>query len=112
VHCNHANELSEQTAQLLQQYRTAGFQLLNQTVLLKDVNDNADVLIDLSHVLFNQGVLPYYLHQLDKVQGASHFEVPDLEALELHEEMRQKLPGYLLPRLVREIEGQPYKTPL
>jgi EF-P beta-lysylation protein EpmB len=112
VHCNHANELSDQTAQLLQQYRTAGFQLLNQTVLLKEVNDKPEILIDLSHVLFNQGVLPYYLHQLDKVQGAGHFEVSDLDALELHEEMRQKLPGYLLPRLVREIEGQPYKTPL
>ncbi len=112
VHCNHANELSDQTAQLLQQYRTAGFHLLNQTVLLKEVNDNGEILIALSHVLFNQGVLPYYLHQLDKVQGASHFEVSDLDALELHEQMRQKLPGYLLPRLVREIEGQPYKTPL
>ncbi len=112
VHCNHANELSEQTAQLFQQYRTVGFQLLNQTVLLKEVNDNGEVLIDLSHVLFNQGILPYYLHQLDKVQGAGHFEVSDSEALELHETMRQKLPGYLLPRLVREIEGQPYKTPL
>jgi len=112
VHCNHANELSGQTAQLFQQYRLAGFQLLNQTVLLKEVNDNSDVLIDLSHALFNQGILPYYLHQLDKVQGASHFEVSDSQALELHENMRQKLPGYLVPKLVREIEGQPYKTPL
>ncbi len=112
VHCNHANELSDQTAQLFQQYRTVGFQLLNQTVLLKDVNNNGEVLIDLSHALFNQGILPYYLHQLDKVQGAGHFEVSDLRALELHESMRQKLPGYLVPKLVREIEGQPYKTPL
>lgn len=112
VHCNHANELSDQTAQLFQQYRTAGFHLLNQTVLLKGVNDNSEILIGLSHALFNQGILPYYLHQLDKVQGAGHFEVPDLEALELHESLRQSLPGYLVPKLVREIEGQPYKTPL
>lgn len=112
VHCNHANELSDKTAQCFEQYRTAGFHLLNQTVLLKGVNDNSAVLIDLSHALFNQGILPYYLHQLDKVQGAEHFEVPDKRASELHKSMRQKLPGYLMPKLVREIEGQPYKTPL
>lgn len=112
VHCNHANELSDKTAQRFVQYRTAGFHLLNQTVLLKGVNDKSAVLIDLSHALFNQGILPYYLHQLDKVQGAEHFEVADKRAIELHESMRQKLPGYLMPKLVREIEGQPYKTPL
>ncbi len=112
VHCNHANELSDKTAKLFQQYRTVGFHLLNQTVLLKEVNDNSEALIDLSHALFNQGILPYYLHQLDKVQGAGHFEVSDLRAIQLHEKMRQHLPGYLMPKLVREIEGQPYKTPI
>lgn len=112
VHCNHANELSGKTAKRFEQYRTAGFHLLNQTVLLKGVNDNSAILTDLSHALFNQGILPYYLHQLDKVQGAEHFEVADKRAIELHESMRQKLPGYLMPKLVREIEGQPYKTPL
>ncbi len=112
VHCNHANELSQQTADLLSLYRQAGFQLLNQSVLLKGVNDRAQTLNELSHTLFRQGVLPYYLHQLDKVQGASHFEVSDEEALALHQQMRQALPGYLLPKLVREIAGEPFKTPL
>ncbi|MEA3405269.1 MAG: EF-P beta-lysylation protein EpmB [Pseudomonadota bacterium] len=112
VHCNHANELSKKTAGLLNLYRETGFQLLNQSVLLKEVNDNSEALINLSHALFNQGVLPYYLHQLDKVQGASHFEVSDTEALKLHENIRKSLPGYLVPKLVREQAGEPYKTPL
>lgn len=112
LHCNHSQELSEKTASLLQQYRSVGFHLLNQAVLLKGVNDKESVLVELSHALFQQGVLPYYLHQLDKVQGASHFEVPDARALELHEQLRHTLPGYLVPKLVREIAGQPSKTPL
>ena len=112
VHCNHANELSEKSAGLLNVYREVGFQLLNQSVLLKGVNDNAETLAALSHALLKQGVLPYYLHQLDKVQGASHFEVPDETALALHEQLRKTLPGYLVPKLVREVAGEPYKTPL
>ena len=112
VHCNHANELSEKTAGLLSLYRKADFQLLNQSVLLKDVNDNAESLANLSHALLKQGVLPYYLHQLDKVQGARHFEVSDEIALELHETLRKTLPGYLVPKLVREVADEPYKTPI
>lgn len=112
VHSNHAHELSEQTAELFNQYRKSGITLLNQSVLLKDVNDSVESLEALSHKLFTQGVLPYYLHQLDKVQGASHFEVDDQAALALHQELRTKLPGYLVPKLVREIAGEPYKTPL
>jgi len=112
VHCNHANELSTKTAGLLTLYRNVGFHLLNQSVLLNGVNDCADSLANLSHALFKQGVLPYYLHQLDKVQGASHFEVEDDIALALHETLRKTLPGYLVPKLVREIAGEPYKTPL
>lgn len=112
VHCNHANELSEQTATLLAQYKQANITLLNQSVLLKGVNDRADILEALSHKLFTQGVLPYYLHQLDRVQGASHFEVSDRRAHSLHQALRSKLPGYLVPKLVREISGEPYKTPL
>jgi len=112
VHCNHANELSEKTAGLLQLYRESGFQLLNQSVLLKDINDSSETLIELSHALFKQGVLPYYLHQLDKVQGASHFEVSDKDALKLMDTIRQNLPGYLVPKLVREEAGKPNKSPL
>ncbi|MBO1927169.1 EF-P beta-lysylation protein EpmB [Thiomicrorhabdus sp. 6S2-11] len=112
VHCNHANELSEQTKELFAKYRQAGITLLNQSVLLKGINDSVETLKNLSHKLFAQGILPYYLHQLDKVQGASHFEVSDQQALALHEKLRTKLPGYLVPKLVREISGEPYKTPL
>lgn len=112
VHCNHKNELSDKTAILLEKYRKSSFTLLNQSVLLKDINDTNEDLVDLSHALFNQGVLPYYLHQLDKVQGAQHFEVTDSKALELVKQIRQQLPGYLVPTLVREIAGQPNKTPI
>ncbi|BBP46600.1 EF-P beta-lysylation protein EpmB [Thiosulfatimonas sediminis] len=112
VHCNHANELSPESAHLFQIYRQANITLLNQSVLLKAVNDSLEALNALSHKLFAQGVLPYYLHQLDKVQGAIHFEVSNQEALQLHQALRASLPGYLVPKLVREIAGEPYKTPL
>lgn len=112
VHCNHADELSSKTAILLTAYRQAGFQLLNQSVLLKGVNDSVMTLTELSHKLFQQGVLPYYLHQLDRVQGAAHFEVPDHKAQNLIETIRTQLPGYLVPKLVKEIAGEPNKTPL
>ena len=112
VHCNHANELSDKTALLLKQYRQSGFTLLNQSVLLKEINDSVDTLVELSHKLFAQGVMPYYLHQLDKVQGASHFEVSDNNAKQIHAQLLTKLPGYLVPKLVREVAGQQSKTPL
>jgi len=112
LHCNHANELSPRVEDLLNQYRQSGFQLLNQSVLLKGVNDSVEVLQELSFKLFDYGVLPYYLHQLDKVQGASHFEVSDDTAQQLIEQLRQRLPGYLVPKLVREIPGEQNKTPL
>jgi EF-P beta-lysylation protein EpmB len=112
IHCNHANELSNKTAQLFIRYKAAGFHLLNQSVLLKGVNDQIDVLDTLSHTLFNQGVLPYYLNQLDKVQGAQHFEVSHKTATQLHTQLRKRLPGYLLPQLVTDTPKTPYKTPL
>jgi EF-P beta-lysylation protein EpmB len=112
VHCNHANELSDKTAKLMQNYREAGFHLLNQSVLLKGVNDNAETLANLSHQLLKLGVLPYYLHQLDRVQGAAHFEVDNETAKNLVENLRRRLPGYLVPKLVVEIAGEPHKTPL
>lgn len=112
VHCNHANELSDLTAQLLKLYQSAGFQLLNQSVLLKGINDQLETLENLSHSLFAQGVLPYYINQLDKVHGSAHFEVSNEEAIKLHNALRERLPGYLLPRLVKDISNTPYKTPL
>jgi len=81
-------------------------------VLLRGVNDDADVLAALSEKAFAAGVLPYYLHQLDRVAGTAHFEVDDATALALHEALQARLPGYLVPRLVREVPGAPAKTPL
>ena len=86
--------------------------LLNQSVLLRDINDDAATLINLSERLFAAGVLPYYLHQLDRVQGAAHFEVDRKNARKLIAEVGAFLPGYLVPRLVQEIPGMPGKTPL
>jgi L-lysine 2,3-aminomutase len=94
----------------MQQLAQAGVMLLNQSVLLKAVNDDTDTLVGLSERLFAAGVLPYYLHQLDRVQGAAHFEVDDLRARDLHAGMRARLPGYLVPRLVREEPGASGKT--
>ena len=112
VHCNHANELSDKTKTLLGLYRQAGFQLLNQSVLLKKINDSADILSELSHKLFDQGVLPYYLHQLDKVQGAAHFYISDEEAKHHFKGLISEVSGYLVPKLTREIGGRSSKTPL
>ncbi len=112
IHANHANEINTQVARALGELRSNGALLLNQTVLLKGVNDHADTLIALSHRLIQQGVLPYYLHQLDRVTGTAHFEVAEKRGLEIIEEMRAKLPGYLIPKYVREEAGQAYKSPL
>ncbi len=87
-------------------------ELLNQAVLLKGVNDNTDCLVELSQQLGELGVLPYYLHALDKVVGASHFEVPENEGSAIIARMRQRLPGYLVPRYVRETQGEPCKQPV
>ncbi|WP_252177618.1 EF-P beta-lysylation protein EpmB [Endozoicomonas sp. 4G] len=112
IHCNHANEIDEQVEQALQKLRQAGAILLNQTVLLKDINDDSKSLADLSQTLFNAGVLPYYLHLLDRVKGAAHFEVTDEKARLLINELMQTCPGYLVPRLVREVAGAASKTPI
>jgi len=111
-HCNHAQELSAHTARVFRALREAGFTLLNQSVLLRGVNDEGATLEALSLALFEQSVLPYYLHQLDPVAGAAHFAVDDDVARGLIEYLRQRLPGYLVPRLVREIPGEPGKTPV
>ena len=112
VHCNHANELNPQTQQLFSLYKEAGFHLLNQSVLLKGINDQVKTLEGLSHKLFEQGVLPYYLNQLDQVQGAAHFEVDRHTALNLHNQLRKCLSGYLLPSLVQDTSSPFYKMPV
>ncbi len=110
VHANHPNELDDSVLESLARLRAAGITLLNQSVLLRNVNDNAEVLVNLSEKLFEAGALPYYLHCLDRVAGAAHFDVSETLALALMDAVRARLPGYLVPRLVREIEGEPFKT--
>ena len=112
LHCNHANEIDRQLAEAIQRLRQAGIVLLNQAVLLKGVNDNIGDLVSLSEALGDHGVLPYYLHVLDHVKGAQHFHVDDRAASGLAAEMLARLPGFLVPRLVREVAGQSSKTPL
>jgi L-lysine 2,3-aminomutase len=112
IHANHAQELGDDVAHAVARIRSVGAQVLNQAVLLKGVNDSAQAQIQLSKGLFQTGVLPYYLHQLDKVQGAAHFSLSDAQALTIHAEMMRQLPGYLVPKLVREIAGMPSKTPI
>jgi len=112
LHVNHANEIDNALAVSMQKLRQAGVTLLNQAVLLKGVNDTAEQQIALNEGLFEIGVMPYYLHVLDKVQGAEHFDSPDSKAKELMRELIKRQPGYLVPKLVREIGGEPGKTPL
>lgn len=110
LHANHANEISDDVVKALAPLKAATQSLLNQTVLLKNINDSADVLIALSHALFSAGVMPYYLHMPDAVQGTAHFAVGDVEARELLQQLQQQLPGYLVPRLVREVPGAAHKV--
>jgi KamA family protein len=112
LHTNHANEIDASVREACAQLRAAGVTLLNQTVLLKGINDDPAVLADLSRTLFEAGVLPYYLHALDRVSGAAHFAVPDTRAQEIAGDLAATLPGYLVPRLVREVEGAPAKVTL
>lgn len=110
VHANHAAELDGEVAAALSALRGSGVTLLNQTVLLAGVNANLQDQKALSERLYEVGVLPYYLHQLDAVAGAAHFAVSDQHALALHEQMKSCLPGYLVPRLVREQPNESSKT--
>lgn len=112
IHANHANEIDAQVEQALADLKACGVTLLNQSVLLKGVNDTADALTQLSEKLFAAGVLPYYLHLLDPVRGAAHFEVDAGHAARLMQEIAAQLPGYLVPRLVRERAGAPFKLPV
>jgi len=110
VHCNHPNEIDAAVHMAMQRLTRTGATLLNQSVLLRGVNDDAGTLIRLSETLFAAGILPYYLHRLDRVQGAAHFEVGTERARALMGAVHAALPGYLVPRLVEEIPGKPGKT--
>ncbi len=112
LHANHANEFDANVDAACARLRASGATLLNQSVLLRGINDSADALADLSERMFAAGVLPYYLHQLDRVQGTAHFEVDDAGALALMDALRGRLPGYLVPRLVRELAGETSKRPV
>ena len=112
VHANHPRELDEAVVAALSKLVGASIPVLNQSVLLRGVNDDAETLIALSHRLLGCGVLPYYLHQLDRVAGAAHFEVPVEEGIQLIGQMRRRLPGYAVPRYVQDIAGEPSKRVL
>ncbi|QMV13072.1 EF-P beta-lysylation protein EpmB [Vibrio spartinae] len=111
-HINHAHEINASLRQAMTSLRQAGVTLLNQAVLLKGINDSVAAQVELSEALFQTGVLPYYLHVLDKVQGAAHFFVSDQEAKTIMAGVIEQLSGYLVPKLTREIGGRRSKTPL
>ena len=110
IHANHANEIDNSVREAMFRLKQAGVTLLNQAVLLKGINDSASALIQLGEALFKAGVLPYYLHLLDPVHGAAHFDIPEIKATRLLKEVMANCPGYLVPKLVREIPGRPGKT--
>lgn len=112
VHCNHPAEVDQDFKAAMLRLRAAGATVLNQSVLLRRVNDDADLLEGLSLMLWDAGVLPYYLHALDPVRGSSRFQVPDEKGVQLVDQLRRRLPGYLVPKFVREVVGEPSKTPL
>ncbi len=105
VHCNHPQEITQTVIDAIKQLTAAHIPVLNQSVLLKNINDHADTLITLSETLFSAGILPYYLHVLDKVEGCAHFDLARETAQRLHWAITQKLPGYLVPKLVRTQAG-------
>ena len=112
VHANHPNEIGEDTERALRDLQACGVTVLNQAVLLRGINDSPEILSALSESLFTAGVLPYYLHLLDKVKGAAHFDVSEMSAVSLINTLQNRLPGYLVPRLVRETAGTPAKIPV
>lgn len=112
LHINHANEIDEHVAAAVRRLKHIGLTLLNQAVLLRGINDSAEALEALSEAVFEIGILPYYLHLLDPVAGATHFDVDAATASALIDALRQRLPGYLVPGLVKEIPGHPHKLPI
>lgn len=112
IHANHGREIDTHVVGAVARLRGAGVTVLNQAVLLAGVNDRVDALEELSEGLFEAGVLPYYLHLLDPVAGAAHFDVPTARARDLMRKLAARLPGYLMPRVVREVPGALYKVPV
>ena len=112
IHCNHPNELDEDVLAALKKIQKLGIPVLNQCVLLSGVNDSLVTLHELFEKLTNHGILPYYLHQLDQVKGASHFEVEENRGRALIDALTAKLPGYAIPKYVREVPGKMSKTSL
>lgn len=110
LHCNHSNEIDEPVARSMRALRNEGHTVLNQSVLLENINDSVEALAELSTTLFSHGVLPYYLHLADRVAGTGHFRIAEFEALALIQDLQARLPGYLIPRLVREDPGAANKT--
>ena len=110
LHINHANEISTELSQGVDRLKQAGISVLNQSVLLKGINDSSDQLIALSEKLFDAGIMPYYLHMLDPVQGASHFDVSKKHAVEIFHQIKSEFPGFLTPKLVQERAGETSKT--
>ena len=111
-HINHSNEINEEFVNALEPLKIARIPLFNQSVLLNGINDDADTLIKLSETMFDAGIIPYYLHLFDPVQGAAHFDVKEEKAIKIVNDMLKALPGFLMPKLVREIAGQTNKTPI
>jgi len=109
IHTNHPAEIDESVARALSRFTSGGITLLSQTVLLKDINDRVETLVELFERLVQLRIVPYYLHQLDRVTGAAHFEVPEQIGIRLIEELRARLPGYAVPRYVRETPLGAYK---
>ncbi|XQW86916.1 EF-P beta-lysylation protein EpmB [Thalassotalea piscium] len=112
LHINHPNEIDLPFITAINQLTTARIPLFCQSVLLKGVNDSAEVLCQLSEQLFDNGIQPYYLHMFDKVQGAAHFEIEEERAIHIVKQMMATLPGFLMPKLVREMPGEANKTPI
>ncbi|HAU1874233.1 TPA: EF-P beta-lysylation protein EpmB [Legionella pneumophila] len=110
IHCNHPQELDESVLQACSDLKKAACYLLNQSVLLAGINDDAGILSKLSHALFDYGIMPYYLHLLDKVKGSAHFDMPLPRAQSIYHQLQSLVPGYLLPRLAREEPGRSSKT--
>jgi EF-P beta-lysylation protein EpmB len=112
THINHPNEISSHNQAAFDLLNNQRYVIFNQSVLLKGVNDKTQTLVDLSNKLFASRIIPYYLHRLDKVQGAAHFDLSPQESCRIYRQLRKQLPGYLLPAMVEEVAGQTSKTPV
>ena len=112
THINHPNEISETNQKAFSLLSRHGFQLFNQSVLLRGINDSSETLINLSYKLFGSHITPYYLHSLDKIHGAAHFDLPIKQQCQIYAELQNSLPGYLVPKFVTEISGRKCKTPV